>query len=151
MITRMLNIDQVDVYREPVELVCFGLGSCIGLFVTDRVNQLSGGAHVSLPTGEVSAEMKRADELVHELLNRFQVMGGNLNSLRAKITGGANVMGQQNSMGDRNAAAVIDLLTEKKIYVAAMDVGGHIARTARFNSKTQQVSISTSDNRKYFI
>jgi chemotaxis protein CheD len=151
MITRMLNIDEVDVYQEPVELVCFGLGSCIGLFVTDRVNQLSGGAHVSLPTGEISAEMKRADELVHELLNRFQAMGSNLNSLRAKLTGGASVLGQQNTMGTRNADAVIDLLTEKKIYVAAIDVGGHVARTARFNSRTLQLSISTSDNRKYFI
>lgn len=151
MITRMLNIDEVDVYQEPVELICFGLGSCIGLFITDRVQHLAGGAHVSLPTGEISAEMKCADELVHELLGRFYSMGSKLDSLRAKVTGGANVLPQQNSMGDRNADAVIELLTEKRIYVAALDVGGHVSRTARFNSQTQQLSISTSDNRKYFI
>lgn len=146
---RMLNINEVDVTNEPVEYTCYGLGSCIGLFVMDRMKGLSGGAHIPLPTSEAGSFLG-AKGMINDLLDAFVAEGSDLNTLRAKITGGAQVY-ESSSVGEQNAKVVLQHLVERKIYVAAADVGGKISRTARFNSSTGELEISTSEQKKYSI
>jgi chemotaxis protein CheD len=148
---RMLNINEMDVSAEPVVYTCYGLGSCIGLFLTDRTKGLSGGVHIPLPNNSAQSEWKDATYLIDELLQAFQANGSDLNTLRAKVTGGAQVYESHSLIGTQNAEVVLKQLTDRKIYIAATDVGGTISRTARYNSKSGELEISTSEQTKYSI
>ncbi|HEY9046502.1 MAG TPA: chemotaxis protein CheD [Ohtaekwangia sp.] len=151
MRSQALSINDVKVYIGPVELVCYGLGSCIGLFITDRLRNISGCAHIPLPWGEGSADMRGADEMLPELLDAFRSHGSDCLNLRAKIVGGAQIIPLMPSAGDSNTQTVLDFLRAQKIYIAAIDTGGRVSRTARFNSTTQMLTISTSDHKTYAI
>jgi chemotaxis protein CheD len=133
-----LNIGDVVISSGSVSYTCFGLGSCIGLFIQDRVTGLSGGAHIFLPELKIDSvgETKYYDVIsaMEEILNQFKTRGSDLTTLRAKITGGANVMEVYSQTGAHNIASVIKNLTERKIFLAAKDVGGNYYRTARFES-----------------
>ena len=148
---RMLNINEMDVSAEPVVYTCYGLGSCIGLFLTDRTKGLSGGVHIPLPHLSGPSEWKDATCLIDELLQAFQAGGSDLNTLRAKVTGGAQVYGNQGGIGTQNAEVVLKQLCDRKVYIAATDVGGTVSRTARYNSKSGELEISTSEQKKYSI
>jgi len=148
---RMLNINEIEVTNKPVIYTCYGLGSCIGLFVTDNVKGLSGAAHIAMPHTSEESEFMDATSLINELLLGFSEMGSDLNSLRAKVTGGAQVYGNYSAIGPQNAEVVLKQLVDRKIFIAATDVGGNISRTARFNSNTGDLEISTSEQKKYSI
>ncbi|SKC54300.1 chemotaxis protein CheD [Ohtaekwangia koreensis] len=151
MMSHILNINDIAVSAKPVELVCFGLGSCIGLFVTDRIKKVSGGVHIPLPGGTTGIDMKGADELLEQMLQKVQSKGGNLNRLRAKVTGGSSILSHENAIGEQNALSVVQLLQARKIYIAATDLGGNVSRSVRFNSVTQELIISTSTHEFYKI
>lgn len=148
---RMLNINEVEVTEKPVMFTCHGLGSCVGLFVTDREKGLSGGAHIPMPSSNSSGEFLDATHLINKLLNDFSAMGSNLNYLRAKVTGGAQIYEGSLNIGEQNVQAVIQQLIDKKIFIAATDVGGRVSRTARFNGMTGELQISTSELKTYCI
>jgi chemotaxis protein CheD len=151
MMEKTLKINQLDVTNRPVIYTCFGLGSCIGLFVSDRVKGISGGAHIPLASASVSGEFLDATKMINELLKDFSDLGSGLNSLRAKVIGGAQVYSSSTSIGEQNIRTVIQRLTDSKIFIAATDVGGRVSRTARFNSITGEVHISTSEQKVYCI
>lgn len=151
MRNRMLSINDVEVNREPVLYTCYGLGSCVGLFVTDRLQQLSGGAHISLPASCGSGVYPDAMRMMNELMMGLRDKGSDLNYLRAKIVGGAKVYDFPGNIGKQNVNVVLQYLLMNRVFVAATDLGGNIARTATFNSITGAVGISTSDQKKYFI
>ena len=148
---RMLNINEVDVTNKPVVYTCYGLGSCIGLFVTDRLKGLAGGVHIPLPSTCETSEFLDASRLINELLGSFTLLGSDLNYLRAKVTGGASVYESSFNIGEQNAQAVLQKLMDIKVYIAATDLGGKVSRTARFNSITGELKISTSEQKTYSI
>jgi chemotaxis protein CheD len=148
---RMLNINEVEVTCKPVVYTCYGLGSCIGLFLTDRLKGLSGGAHIPLPSSSGKGEFMDASHIINELLGAFTALGSNLNYLRAKVTGGSQVYESAQNIGEQNAQVVLKQLVDKKIFIAATDVCGKISRTARFYSSTGELYISTSEQKTYCI
>lgn len=147
----MLSINDVEVDCGPVLYTCYGLGSCVGLFISDRLQQLSGGAHISLPSSCGSGVYPDATCMINALMAGLREKGSDLNSLRAKIVGGAKVYDFPGNIGEQNINVVLQYMLLNRIFVAATDLGGNIARTARFNSITGAVGISTSDQKKYFI
>jgi chemotaxis protein CheD len=148
---RILKINDIFITSQPMEFTCYGLGSCIGLFVSDRVKGLSGGAHIPLPEAEAGSAFDDAGQMIERLLGQFSAQGSDLLSLRAKITGGAQIVQSAVDVGRQNIHSVVGQLIYRKVFIAAMDVGGRIARTARFNSVTGEVKISTSEQKTYFI
>jgi chemotaxis protein CheD len=140
-----LNMGDVVVSSNHANYTCFGLGSCIGLFIQDRVTGFSGGAHILLPENDEGPRDRNkfynATTALGELLNRFTVLGSNLTSLRAKVVGGSNVVGIHIPVGKRNSDSVISLLITHKIFIAALDVGGSFCRTAKFQSDTGQLTV----------
>jgi chemotaxis protein CheD len=150
MIERVLHINQVFTSDEPTHYVCFGLGSCIGLFITDRQKQLSGGAHIPLPSAG-NGLFQGATEIICSLLQQLREKGSSLETLRAKLAGGAHVYAGSMPIGAGNIDAVIKYLIENRIYIAAKDVGGTVSRTARFNSATGDLKIFTSEKNEYVI
>jgi chemotaxis protein CheD len=145
MIEYTLNIGDVVTSLQPANYTCFGLGSCIGLFLQDRVTGISGGAHIFLPESEGGLEdgskFYSASTAIEEILNQFKVRGSTLDTLRAKIVGGSNVIGVNTQMGSRIAQSVVNHLVENKIFIAAIDVGGNFCRTAKFNGGTGQLEV----------
>ena len=148
---RMLNINEVEVSSSPVVYTCYGLGSCIGLFVTDPLKKLSGGAHIPLPGPSSAGNFQGASSMIEELLNTFTKLGSDMNCLRAKITGGSRVYESSPLIGEQNTHAVLQHLIDRRIFIAATDVGGRVSRTVRFNSVTQELRISTSEQKMYCI
>lgn len=151
MRNKVLNINEVDVTGKPVIYTCYGLGSCIGLFLTDRVRSISGGAHIPLPDSTEESEWYGVSGMIDILLGKLQSMGSNLNCLRAKMTGGAHVFEGMTNIGEQNVQSVLQQLVNHRIFLAAKDVGGKVSRTARFNSVTGELKISTSECKTYSI
>jgi chemotaxis protein CheD len=147
----MVNINEVDVSDQPVVYTCYGLGSCVGLFVSDRPKGLAGAAHIPLPNSSDAQEWLGATYLINQLMERMAHSGSDLSTLRAKVAGGACVCGGSTDIGRQNAQAVLETLTEKRVFIASMDLGGQVSRTARFNSETGELRISTSENKTYCI
>ena len=147
----VLPINKVHATCEPVIFTCYGLGSCVGVFVLDRLRGLSGGAHIPLPSLIEGSEFHDASKLIIRLLTSMASLGSNLAYLRAKITGGAQVYDSHLNIGQRTSQEVIRQLIDNKIFIAATDIGGRVSRTARFNSFTGDLQITTSEQKTYCI
>jgi len=140
----VLLIGEVKVFDQPVVMKCYGLGSCVGLFVKDRRSGITGGAHIFLPeaTHDFSfVENMSAGDCVQHMLEQMREKGASLETMRAKIAGGSNVLMNFNGIGSRNTNAVIDALLRNRIYIAARDVGGIISRTVEFNSNSEKLIV----------
>lgn len=152
-----LNMGDVMTSRRAATYTCIGLGSCIGLFLQDRVTGLSGGAHILLPESdegpgvEGEAKFYNATGALNELLRQFRLLGSNLETLRAKVVGGANVVSANINTGERNAESVVNQLVANRVFIAAIDVGGNYFRTARFQSQTGELSIKRSPINEFAI
>jgi chemotaxis protein CheD len=127
---------------------CLGLGSCLGVFLQDRLTGISGAAHIFLPNDEFSKDANfkygNASQALQEMLLQFGMLGSNLKSLRAKIAGGASLFPSSLSTGQQNIDSVIEFLINQKIYIAAKDVGGMHSRTADFDCFTGTLYVRIS-------
>jgi chemotaxis protein CheD len=143
-----LEMGQLRVSASPAMLTCYGLGSCVGVFLFDRTNRIGGGAHITLPFFDerdtVESKLHYADYAMETMLLRMQGIGASTNSLRAKIVGGANISGFSTlCVGMKNTESVRNILIKKGIFLAGTDVGGKSGRKVRFDTFTGQVHIST--------
>lgn len=145
-----LNLGDFIVTKDPFSIACYGLGSCVGLFIYDRVNKISAAAHVVLSDELEKHTTYNAKTAFEKLIEEIEKIGGNRNALRAKIVGGANLFNTGFNTGERNVNALRKLILENNIYLAGHDVGGNKSRTARFNTLNGDLSVS-SQNTIYAI
>jgi chemotaxis protein CheD len=128
-------------------LVSLGLGSCIGLALIDRRAGVAGLAHVVLPASGGNGPRdayKFADIAVPELIARVVAAGGRRQMLDAVLVGGASMFAVSSSsleVGQRNEAAVRDLLDEHRVTVIASETGGARGRTIRVYVGTRRVTV----------
>jgi len=128
-------------------LVSLGLGSCIGLALLDRRLGVAGLAHVVLPSSGGNAPKgtwKFADCAVPELVDRVVKLGARRPMLEAVLVGGASMFAVSKSsleVGQRNEAAVRDLLREERINVIAKETGGSRGRTIRVYVGSNKVTV----------
>jgi chemotaxis protein CheD len=144
MTEEVLLIGDVKVFDRPVVMKCYGLGTCVGLFIKDHLTGITGGAHIFLPEFvEMNSfgEGIPADECVERMLKEMKKKGASLDTLRAKIAGGSNSHLHFYDTGQRNTRGVIDALVRNKVYIAAMDVGGTISRTVKFNTASGELTV----------
>lgn len=146
-------IGDVIVEQRDAVFTCFGLGSCIGLFISDRDKNLSAAAHILLPDDEKATSEKdkfyTVTSALRQILNQFKQRGSTLYALRAKITGGANVVNLSTQRGSANVTSVMKHLNANRIFVAAHDVGGVFSRTAKYDSLTGQLTIKIPELNDY--
>lgn len=133
-------------------LVCYGLGSCIGVVLTDPVGRVSGMAHVVLPDSSMARVRdvpgKYADTAVPALVTEMLQCGANRNRLRARLAGGARMFSiggavPRLDVGSRNVEAVVQALDHLRIPVLAADTGGSHGRTVTLQVSTGRVTVST--------
>ena len=149
-----LNIGELYTTKKAMVLTCYGLGSCIGLFLYDRLKKISGGAHIMLSNKNNNdlSETYFAKGAIEELLKRMKALGSDLAMLRAKIIGGAEVMDLENMhIGKNNIEEVRNFLVQNRIYIAASDVGGKISRTGKFYTDSGKLLVSTSESKLYYV
>jgi chemotaxis protein CheD len=150
----ILNIgDLVTGKTKDVTYSCLGLGTCLGVFLQDRSLGISGGAHIMLPDNESTVfsyfKYGSVSAALDEMMQQFKVLGSNLNTLRAKVAGGASIYTDSLSTGERNVASVTLYLKNHGIYIAAMDVGGTYNRAARFDCGTGTLHVNVPQTNEY--
>lgn len=140
--SRIVGIAEITVAASPDRLMAYGLGSCVGVALYDAQAKLGGMAHVMLPSSKLHATEappgKFADTAIVALAAELEKIGGNRGSLKAKITGGANMFADVSPnisvpIGLRNVTAVRSKLSELGIPIIGEEVGGNRGRTVVFN------------------
>ncbi|TPV93540.1 MAG: chemotaxis protein CheD [Myxococcales bacterium FL481] len=152
MSTRLVQIGHLAVATRPDERIkTIGLGSCVAVIIIDAIRGVAGMAHVVLPSarGDDPASKPEgyyADTAVTVLLKKMSAHGSSPRTgpLTVKITGGAAVGEQRNSMniGKRNVLAVKRALWRHRLTPIAELVGGHDARTVTVDVGTQSVVVT---------
>jgi chemotaxis protein CheD len=128
-------------------LVSLGLGSCIGLALIDRRRGIAGLAHVVLPQSQGHGQdnpRKFADLAVPEMLTELEALGARKVHLEAVLVGGASmfaVSAASLEVGQRNEAAVRELLEQHRIPVVAAATGGSKGRTIRVDVESSAVTV----------
>lgn len=118
------------------------LGSCIAVCLFDPKVCVGGMNHFMLPdtAQEEVAEPGRYGVHAMELLvGAMQRAGASRQRLVAKVFGGGHVIGtdqRQDSVPQRNIAFVQQFLMDERLHVAALDVGGMLPRTVKFETWT---------------
>ena len=138
----ILKIGDVKVFDTPVVMKCYGLKTCIGLFVKDRMSGVTGGAHIFMPEAgayDTALDVPSALESIRIMLSTMKHYGASLETLRAKLAGGA--IADSLGVGTRNTNTVVNALVENKVFIAAMDVGGSNSRTVRFIAESGQMEV----------
>lgn len=149
-----VGLGEICVSKDPsVVLVCYGLGSCIGLCVYDPASKIAGMAHIVLPESYGSnmgrTPTKYADIAVPLLLEEMVKSGAMKTRLVVKLVGGAQmlqalVFDDASDMGTRNLEVVIRVLGSEGIRPAATDTGGNQGRSMWLSVNTGKVMVRTS-------
>ena len=152
--TISVSLAEIKVSNDvSASLVCFGLGSCIGLCAYDPSVKIAGMAHIVLPKSkpEVKTEnaSKFADIAVPALLTEMYKQGASKQRLVVKLAGGAQmiqVLGFASTleMGNKNIEATRQLLKSEGIRIAAEDVGGSHGRSVWLSVASGEVLIRTA-------
>jgi chemotaxis protein CheD len=128
-------------------LVSLGLGSCIGLALLDRRMGIAGLAHIVLPQSQGHGHenpRRFADLAVPELVSELEGLGARRVRLEAVLVGGASMFAGSAAgleVGQRNEAAVRELLEGLGIPVVATATGGNRGRTVRVDVATAAVTV----------
>lgn len=126
----------------PGQLVCIGLGSCVGIAIYDLQAQVGGLAHAMLPRYEEGRDKinaaKYADSSIMLMVDELVEMGALRGRLRAKIAGGAHMFSFLSSdtlnIGQRNSEAARETLRAEHIRLLGEDLGGTRGRTITFST-----------------
>lgn len=150
--TIKVGMADLNVAKAPVSLTTLGLGSCVGIVLYDKVNQIGGLAHIMLPSSlEIknnSNKAKFADTGIDELISQMIKIGARRNNLVAKIAGGSQMFSFNSDsnilkIGERNVIAVKEKLKSINIRISSEDTGGNFGRTIILDSTDGSLYIRT--------
>ncbi len=115
-----------------------GLGSCVAIVLHDPGVRVGALAHVLLPGESMSRDRSNPAKfpatVVPLLIQEMSDLGARLGRIRAKIVGGASMFGTALAsgginIGDRNVAAVRDVLAGAGVPIVAEDTGSNYGRS----------------------
>jgi chemotaxis protein CheD len=140
---------------EGERLVCYGLGSCVGVALYERRIHLGALVHVVLPDSQLHRggdppPGRYANEAVPWVVKQMEKMGAVRSRIVARMAGGAHVLrfppGEANGLldiGTRNVEAVRRALALERIPLAAEDTGGTYGRTIQIRIGSERLLVST--------
>jgi chemotaxis protein CheD len=151
----MVRMGELAVSSVPGDvLVSLGLGSCIGLALVDRRMGIAGLAHIVLPESQGRGQgnpRKFADLAVPEMLSELDALGARRMRLEAILVGGASMFAVASTnleVGQRNEAAVLELLMKERIPVVASATGGSRGRTIRVDVASSAVTVREAGSKE---
>ena len=131
--------------RSPA-IVSTVLGSCVSVCLYDPVLEQGAINHYILPNwnGQDEVTMKYGDMSIIRILEVLLRFGSNLENLKAKVYGGAEVLRGMSTnfhIGKRNVQLAFEILKEFRIPVVFSDVEGTKGRKITFNTLTGKVQM----------
>ena len=149
MASLTVGISDLKLALPPDTLITYALGSCVGICLLDPIAKVGGLSHIMLPSSSVAPNdknvMKFADTAIPDLVRKMEQKGARRTRLKAKIAGGAQMFGSNNTggqtsdmwqIGQRNVAAVTAMLQRLSIPIIAKDVLLNYGRTVLFDPAT---------------
>lgn len=118
-----------------------GLGSCVAIMLYDSSAHVGGMAHVLLPNEAMSRDRTNPAKFprtaIPLLIDEMRRLGAQSERIRAKIVGGASMFGNLLppggiNIGERNIAAVRDVLAGANVPIVAEDTGSDYGRSVFF-------------------
>ncbi len=155
-----VGIAELKVCRQPDRLITIGLGSCVGVTLYDQSTRIGGLLHIMLPDStqfsNITKPAKFADLGIPLLVSQIRLRGGRLNSLQAKLAGGAQMFSGLNekfmlNIGERNIIKARQILKSLGIRIFSEEVGGNRGRTMILDTVSGQVLIRTVGNQAKVI
>ena len=145
----MVRMGELAVSSAPGDvLVSLGLGSCIGLALIDRRMGIAGLAHIVLPQsqghGHGEPAQVRGSRACRRCCPSSRTSAPARSRLEAVLVGGASmfaVSAASLEVGQRNEAAVRELLRKLRIPVVAAATGGNRGRTIRVDVASSAVTV----------
>lgn len=130
----------MQIVRPPDSIITFGLGSCVGLVLYDKVTKIAGMVHIVLPNFNKGLQnvniAKCADTAVAALLTSMTKEGARRTSIIAKMAGGAHMFKTASNpllmVGERNVAVTKQMLKKLGIMLVSEDILGSNGRTVEF-------------------
>ncbi|HEX3032447.1 MAG TPA: chemotaxis protein CheD [Bacillota bacterium] len=138
-----IGLGEMQISDDPnTVMVCYGLGSCIGISFYDPIKKVGALAHIVLPDSALARDKdsrpKYANTCIPYTLEKMQQKGALISRIIVKIAGGAQVLqvaGIKNRLdiGSRNIDAVKEALKLAGLPLRGQDVGGNFGRTMQFS------------------
>jgi chemotaxis protein CheD len=139
-----IRMGEMSVARDGEELRTL-LGSCIGLALYDRRQNVGGLAHIVLPSarGKTDRPGKFADTAIPTLIAEVEKLVGGAVKLTAKMAGGASMFTTTvaANIGLQNIEACEQLLGELGIPILAKHCGGEQGRRMSLDTANGKVVI----------
>jgi chemotaxis protein CheD len=150
VLVRMAEMQVVKGGRDRPVVLKTTLGSCVGIILADRQNEVFGLAHVMLPEKLSNDQTpgKYADSAVPAMVSLMgRCAGGANGKLEAFLVGGASMFesggGAMTDIGNRNVQAAHRAVRKLNIPVVFDDTGGDCGRTVLFDCQRAELSVKT--------
>jgi len=120
------------------------LGSCVACCLWDETAGTGGMNHLLLANSKsgVDPQFNMAGVAEMEcLINGIIKLGGRRERLKAKVFGGANMLGASTGIGASNSQFALDFLSQEGIECISSSVGGSAARNVRFWPSNGRVTL----------
>lgn len=151
-----VSLGEIKISNDPnVILVCYGLGSCIGISAYDRLTKIGTLAHIVLPYSKnhlsSSSPAKYANTAIPYMIQEMEKMGAKKENLKISIAGGAKILscipaGSMLDIGEKNVVAVLEAITKQNLKVNNQDVRGNIGRTLFLHINDGKTVVKTAMN-----
>ncbi|MBW1697247.1 MAG: chemotaxis protein CheD [Deltaproteobacteria bacterium] len=132
------------------------LGSCVAVCLFDPTKRTGGVNHILLPGRadmvQFNTSARYGVNAMELLINAIMGLGGERNQLVAKVFGGAHILGaisEENSVGKKNIAFVLEFLEKESIKIINQDLGGYDTRTIFFHTDTGDVFLKRTSHNMY--
>lgn len=137
------------VTEDETRLTTTGLGSCVGIALSELNSGIAGLAHVMLPSAPEDGgnEAKFVDTAIEGMLTEMERVGANLDTVEAKIAGGSNMLelsGIGKDIGTRNIEACKKHLAERRVPVVGEDTGGSHGRSLELHTGTAMLVVKSA-------
>ncbi len=144
-----VGIGDYAVAKKTGVISTYGLGSCVGITLYDRLTKVGGLLHALLPEsalyGNRGNPAKYVDTGLELLIKDMMKLGASPRRLEAKLFGGAhmfsNVRSENLQIGKRNVEVAKRELRKRGIKIVAEDTGGRGGRTIYLDVSTGRVKM----------
>jgi len=146
-----VGIAKLHVAKNPVRLICLGLGSCVAVALWDPSTKIGGLAHIMLPNSSIAKKSskdkpaKYGDTAVDMLLEEMKKRGANRYLVVAKIAGGSHMFKTINlvmeDIGKKNIESVKNAIKRLHLRLVSEDVGGSVGRSVELDTETGKLII----------